>query len=153
MTKFKDVFAWSYKELKGIPKSICKHKIELITNARPIKQRPYQIDPNYARRVREDLDKKHTQFIFPTKTTQWLSPLVIILKKNGKLCICVDYQKLNSQTKKDPFPLPFLDSILDLIVRHDMYSLMDGYSGYNQMKVVEEDKEKMLFIIEWGAYA
>jgi hypothetical protein len=57
LTKFKDVFAWSYKELKGIPRSICKHKIELIVDARPIKQRPYQMNLNYAQKVREDFDK------------------------------------------------------------------------------------------------
>jgi hypothetical protein len=101
------------------------------------------MNPNYAQRVREDLDKLlDTQFIFPIETTQWLLPLVIISKKNGKLHICVDYQKLNSQTKKDPFPLPFLDSILDTMVGHEMYSFMDGYSGYNQVKMVEKDKGK-----------
>jgi hypothetical protein len=65
----------------------------------------------------------------------------------------VDYQKLNSQTKKNPFPLPFLDSILDIVVGHEIYSFMDRYSGYNQVKMVEEDKEKMSFNFEWGAYA
>jgi hypothetical protein len=55
--------------------------------------------------------------------------------------------------KKDPFPLPFLDSILDIVVGHEMYSFMDRYSGYNQVKMVEEDKEKMSFSYEWGAYA
>jgi hypothetical protein len=53
-------------------------------------------------------------FILYIETTQWLSPLVIVPKKNGKLRICVDYCKLNVQTKKDPFPLPFMDLVLDL---------------------------------------
>jgi hypothetical protein len=65
----------------------------------------------------------------------------------------VDYQKLNSQTKKDPFPLPFLDLVLDTTARPKMDPFMDGYSGYNQVKMVEEDKEKTSFIFEWGAYA
>jgi hypothetical protein len=68
------------------------------------------------------------------ETTQWLSPLVIVPKKNGKLCICMDYQKLNAQTKKDPFSLPFLDSILDSVVGHKIYSFMDRFNGYNQFK-------------------
>ncbi len=79
--------------------------------------------------------------------------MVIIPKKNGKLQICVDYHKLNVQTKKDPFPLPLLDSVLDSVVKHDTYSFMDGYSGYNQAKMVEEDKDKTTSISEWGAYA
>jgi len=65
----------------------------------------------------------------------------------------VDYHKLNDQTKKDPFPLPFLDLVLDLVVGHKMYSFMDGYSGYNQIKMAKENKDKMTFISEWGTYA
>ncbi len=67
--------------------------------------------------------------------------------------ICVDYHKLNAQTKKDPFSLPFLDWVLDLVVGHEMYSFMDGYNNYNQVKMAIEDKEKTTFILEWGAYA
>jgi hypothetical protein len=74
-------------------------------------------------------------------------------KKNGKLCICVDYQKLNAQIKKDPFSLPFLDSIFDLMVGHKIYSFMYGYNGYNQVKMPKEDKEKTTIILKWGAYA
>jgi len=99
------------------------------------------MNPNYVQRVKEGLDKLlDAQFIFPIETTQWLSPLVIVPKKNGKLNIYVDYRKLNSQTKKDPFPLPFLDLVLDIVVRHEMYSFMDGYSCYNQVKMVKKDK-------------
>ncbi len=71
---------------------------------------------------------------------------MIIQKKNGKLQICVDYHKLNVQTKNDPFPLPFLDLVLDLVVGHKMYSFMDGYSGYNQIKMAKENKDKTTFI-------
>jgi hypothetical protein len=79
-----------------------------------------KMNPNYALKVREDLDKLlDIGFIYPIETTQWL--------KNGNLQIYVDYCKLNVQTKKDPFPLPFLDSVIG----HEMYFFMDGYSGYN----------------------
>jgi hypothetical protein len=94
------------------------------------------MNPNYTLRIRENLDKLlDVGFIYLIQTTQWLSPLVIVPKKNGKLRICVDYRKLKAQTKKDPFTLPFLDSILDSIVGHEMYSFMDGYSNYNQIKM------------------
>jgi hypothetical protein len=67
--------------------------------------------------VKEDLNKLlDARFIYPIEMMQWLSPLVIVPKKNGKLKICAYYRKLNTQTKKDPFPLPFLDSV----ARHDM---------------------------------
>jgi hypothetical protein len=135
------------KELKGIFIEICEHKILLMANAQPIKHKQYRMNPNYTLKVREDLDKFiDARFIYPIKTTQWLSPLLIVPKKNGKLRICVDYRKLNAQTKKDPFPLPFLDSNLDYVVGHEMYYFMDGYNGYNQVKMAKEDKEKTTFI-------
>jgi hypothetical protein len=56
LIKFKGVFAWSYKELKGFPRSICEHKIKLIIDACPMKQQPYWMNLNYAQRIREDLD-------------------------------------------------------------------------------------------------
>jgi hypothetical protein len=73
-------------------------------------------------------------------------------KAKSQITLCVDYQKLNSQTKKKPFPLPFLDLVLDIVARHEMYSFMDGYNGSSQVKMLE-DKKKMSFISEWGAYA
>jgi hypothetical protein len=94
--------------LKGIPKEICEPKSELSTDAQPIKQIKYIMNPNYALKVKEDLDKLlDIGFIYPIETTQWLSPLVIVPKKNGKLQICVDYHNLNVQTKRIHFPYPF----------------------------------------------
>lgn len=59
-------------------------------------------------------------------------------KKNKKLGICEDYQKLNAATVLDPFPLPYMDSILDDVAKHEMYSFLDGFSGYNQIRMVTE---------------
>jgi hypothetical protein len=98
-------------------------------------KRQDKLNSNYVLKVKEDLDKLlDARFIYPTEITKSLSPLVIVPKKNDKLKICVDYQKLNAQTKKDSFPLSFLDSILDTIASHDMYSFLHGYSGYNEVK-------------------
>ncbi len=89
LVEYIDVFAWSYKELKGIPKEVCEHKIELMVNVQLIKQKQYIMNPNYALRVKEDLDKLlNARFIYFIETTQWLSLLVIVPKKNGKLRIC-----------------------------------------------------------------
>ena len=78
---------------------------------------------------------------------------MVVPKKNGKLRVCVDYRKLNAQTIKDPFPLPFTDLMLDQVAGHEMYSFMDSNSGYNQLvAIAPKDKEKTTFIIEWGAF-
>ncbi len=64
----------------------------------------------------------------------------------------MDYTRLNSLTKKDPYPFPFIDEVLDSVVGKELYSFLDGFNNYNQVKIKAEDKEKTTFIIEWGAF-
>jgi len=148
-----DVFAWSYRDLKRIPAALAEHKIELETDHRPIHQSRYRMNPNYAKAVKEDIDRLlEAGFIEPVEEASWLSPIVVVPKKNGKLRICVDYRKLNQATRKDPFPLPFTDDVLDEVAGHPLYSFMDGRSGYNSIGVYPPDRYKTAFITEWGAY-
>ena len=83
-------------------------------DATPIQQHRYQMNPNYAAKVKEEIDKLlKVGFIYPVNKATWLSPIVIVPKKNKKLRVCVDSWKLNAATVSDPFPLPFTDSLLD----------------------------------------
>ncbi len=66
-------------------------------------------------------------FIKPIKKATWLSPIVVMFKKNGKLKICVDFRKLNVAIKKDPYPLPFIDDVINAIVGHEVYTFLDGF--------------------------
>ena len=82
--------------------------------------------------MKEELDKiLRAGFIKPIGQAAWLSPIVVVPKKSGKLRVCVDYQKLNAATIKDPFPMPFVDTLLDDVAGHEMYNFLDGFSGYN----------------------
>ena len=84
--EYKDIFAWSYHDLLGIPESIYQHRIELETGAIPVHQRRYCMNPNYASVVKKDINKLlDAGFIVPVETTTWLSPIVVVPKKNGKL--------------------------------------------------------------------
>ena len=74
-------------------------------------------------------------------------------KKNGKLRICRDFRKLNSATRKDYFPLPFTDAILDGVVGHECYTFLDGFSGYNQVQIAPEDRPLTTFTTDWGTFA
>ena len=66
--------------------------------------------------VKEELQKLlQVGFIYTISDRQWVSPLVVVPKKNGKWRICVDYRKLNKATLKDYFPLPFIDQVLDAL--------------------------------------
>ncbi len=81
-----------------------------------------------------------------------VSPIVIIPKKNGKLKICIDFIKLNVATKKDPYPLPFINDMLNTIARYEGYSFLDGYLGYHQISIALENKYKTTFFTYWGAF-
>jgi hypothetical protein len=101
------------------------------------------MNPNYVSKVQEDLDcLLGTRFVIPVGLTKWLSPIVIVPKKNGKLRICVDYKWLNSLTKKDPYPLPFIDEVLNSITIKELYSFLDGFNGYNQLRFESKIKRK-----------
>jgi hypothetical protein len=58
----------------------------------------------------------------------WLSPIMLMPKKIENLRICVDFKKLNKTTKKNPYPLPFFDEVLNIVIRYEAYSFLDGYS-------------------------
>ena len=67
--------------------------------------------------------------------------------------VCIDYRKLNAATKKDHFPLPFIDQILDKLLGQGFYSFLDGYSTYNQLVIHPDDQEKTTFTCPFGTYA
>jgi hypothetical protein len=81
-----------------------------------------------------------------------LSPIVVVLKKNGKMRICIDFIKLNTATKKDPYPLLFTYEMLNIIVGHEAYFFLDVYSGYHQMFRALEDKYKTTFVTNWRTF-
>jgi putative transposase len=81
-----------------------------------------------------------------------LSPIVIVPKKNGKFRVCIDFKKLNVATKKDPYPLPFRNEVLNIVTRYKAYSFLDGYSRYHQIFIALEDKYKIAFVTNWGAF-
>ena len=64
----------------------------------------------------------------------------------------VDYWKLNAATVTDAFPLPFADGILDAVAGHEMYSFLDGFSRYDQVRMHPKDQEKATFVAEWGVF-
>ena len=66
--------------------------------------------------------------------------------------ICIDYRKLNKTTRKDHFPLPFMDQMLDRLVGHEHYCFMDGYLGYNHITIAPEDHEKTTFTCLYGTF-
>src|SRR4051812_32339267 len=82
----------------------------------------------------------------------WASPVVIVAKKTGDKRICVDYRKLNEVTKKNAYPLPRIDDMLESFRTANWFTTLDLASGYWQVEIEEKDKEKTAFITNFGLY-
>ena len=102
--------------------------------------------------------------IYAISDSSWVSPVQVVPKKGGMTVVkndknellptrtvtgwrvCIDYRKLNKATRKDHFPLPFIDKMLDRLVGFEYYCFLDGYLGYNQIAIAPEDKNKILHL-------
>jgi len=147
LKEFKDAFTWTYKDLKGILPELAQHIIELDTLIPPAHQARYILNLNYVVVIKHDIDKLLiTGFIQLIEKAPWLSTIVVVLKNNGKLRICVDFRKLNRVTKKKTLSLPFFDEVLNIITWYEAFSFLDGYSGYRQNSIAPEDKYKKKII-------
>ena len=158
LKKHKESIAWSIEELKGISPSICMHKILLEETSRPSVEHQRRLNPVMKEVVmKEVLKLLNAGFIYAISDSPWVSPVHVVPKKGGFTVIrnekneliptrtvtgwrvCIDYRKLNTATRKDHFPLPFIDQMLDRLAGHPHFCFLDGYSGYNQISIAPED--------------
>jgi hypothetical protein len=159
LKEYSYVFAWAPTDLEGIPAELGEHSINLQEGAVPVRQCQYRLNPRYSLMVKEEIDRLlEAGFIYPVNNFEWVSPIVVVPKKVGtdekvKIRVCQDFWKLNSATKKDYFPLPFTDIILDHVAGHQQYNILDGFSGYNQVFIRKSDQLKTMFTTEWGTFA
>jgi hypothetical protein len=151
--EFRDIFAWSYEEMSGIDPSIVVHEIKTYPGAKPVRQCLHPVHPRKATAIKLEVEKLlKASFIYPMALTEWVSNPVPIDKKGGSIRVCVDYWDINKACPKDNFPTPFVDQIVDDCAGSEIFSLMDGFSGYNQINIVPEDQDKMDFIYPWGTF-
>ena len=164
LRKYKEAVAWSIEDLKGISPSICMHKILLEDNAKTYIEHQRRMNLVMKEVVIKEVRKwLNAGFIYAISDSSCVSPVhvvpkkgrftVIINEKNELIRIrtvtgwrvCIDYRKLNSATRKDHFPLPFIYQILDRLVGQPHFCFLYGYSGYNQISIAPEDQEKTTF--------
>ena len=133
-----DVFAWSYEDMPGLDPSIVQHPLPILPHARPVKQKLRRLHPRWSLQVKEEIQRQlSVGFISVVKYPEWLSNVVLVPKKDGKVRVCVDFRDLNKASLKDDFPLPHIDLLVDGTAGHSMLSFMDGFSGYNQILMAD----------------
>ncbi|XP_073049483.1 uncharacterized protein [Primulina eburnea] len=168
----KGAFAWKVADIKGINPSVCMHKILMEEKYSPLVQPQRRLNPKMQEVVKaETIKLLDAGIIYPISDSAWVSPVQCVPKKGGITVItnenneliptrtvtgwrvCIDYRKLNDATRKDHFPLPFIDQMLERLAGHEFYCFLDGYSGYNQIMIAPEDQEKTTFTCPYGTFA
>jgi len=146
LEEFKDCFAWEYEEMPGLSRDVVEHRLPLLPGAKIVKQAPIRFSPNIILIIKEEVERLlKAKFIRTARYVQWLSNVVPVMKKNGKLRICIDFRDLNNATPKDEYPMPIADMMVDSAAGNKVLSFMDGYSGYNQIFIDQDDVPKTAF--------
>ncbi|XP_031382022.1 uncharacterized protein LOC116196442 [Punica granatum] len=172
LREHKEAIGWTIADIKGISPLICTHRIMLEAECKPIVQPQRRLNPTLKEVVKKEVLKLlDAGIIYPISDSKWVSPVQVVPKKGGMTVVknevnkliptrtvtgwrvCIDYRKLNDATRKDHFPLPFIDQMLEKLAGHDYYCFLDGYSGYNQIHIAPEDQEKTTFTCPYGTFA
>ncbi|XP_061374695.1 uncharacterized protein LOC133316911 [Gastrolobium bilobum] len=140
LKKHKATIGWSFSDLKGINPSFCTHKILMKDDIKPVRQPQRRLNPTMKEVVRKEVVKLlDAGMIYHISDSAWVSPVQIVPKKGGVTVVrnennkliptravtgwrmCVDYRRLNAATRKDHFPIPFLDQMLERLAGHGFY--------------------------------
>ena len=153
LTDYQDVFAWSYQGLPRLNPDIVQHRLPLNPGCSPVKQKLRRMKPEMSLKIKEEVRKQFDDgFLAVTRYPKWVANIVPFPKKDGKMQMCVDYRDINRASRKDNFPLPHIDVLVDNTASFALFSFMDGFSSYNQIKMAPEDMEKTMFITLWGTF-
>jgi len=140
--------------MPGIPREFVEHALRIKPNTKPVKQALRRFLEPKRRAIGEEVNQLlDAQFIQETKKATWIENPVLVPKKDMDVMrMCVDYGPVNKHCSKDHFPLPRIDQIIDSTAGCDLLSFLDAYSGYNQIRMKEEDEEHTSFITPYGVF-
>ncbi|RDY03923.1 Retrovirus-related Pol polyprotein, partial [Mucuna pruriens] len=140
LRQHKKAIGWKLSDLPGINPSICMHKI-LMEEDIKLQQR---LNPTILDVVKKEVTKLlAVGIIYPISDSQWVSPVQVL---------CIDYRRLNQATRKDQFPLPFIDQMLEKIAGKSHYCFLDRFSGYMKIHIALKDQHKTTFTCPFGTF-
>jgi RNase H-like domain found in reverse transcriptase/Reverse transcriptase (RNA-dependent DNA polymerase) len=163
---------YTIDDIKGISPSVCMHRILMEDDHKPSIESQKRLNPNLKDVVKKKVLKLlDAGIIYPISDSNWVSPIHVVPKKDRTTVIrndnneliptrvvtgwrmCIDYRKLNKATRKDHFPLPFIDQMLERLAKHTHFCYLDGYSGFFQIPIHPSDQEKTTFTCPYGTFA
>ncbi|CAN6679878.1 unnamed protein product [Malus baccata var. baccata] len=172
LQEYKTAIGWTLADIKGISPTTCMHRILLEEGSKTSREAQRRLNPPMIEVVKKEIIKLlDCGVIYPISDSRWVSPVQCVPKKSGVIVVanaenelvpthiqtgwrvCIDYRKLNTITRKDHFPLPFIDQMLERLAGYAFYYFLDGYSGYNQIVIAPEDQEKTTFTCSFGTFA
>ena len=123
--------------MPGLDIDIVVHQLPLREECAPVKQKLRRVKPEMLLKIKEVVKKQlDAGFLEVAKYPQWVANIVPVSKKDGKVRMCVDYCDLNRVSPKDNFSLSHIDTLVDNTTKHSLFSFMDGFLGYNQIRMV-----------------
>jgi len=139
--------------MPGLDSQVTMHRLNINSNAKPVKQQQRRFRPEIMEAIQSEVKKLiDSDFIREEQHPDWVANIVPVTKKNGKIWVCIDFRDLNQACPKDEFPLPITDIMIDNTRGFEWMSFMDGFSGYNQIKMHPDDKKYTSFRIPLGVY-
>ncbi|GJV77943.1 putative reverse transcriptase domain-containing protein [Tanacetum coccineum] len=147
---FVDVFP---EDLSGLPpQRQVEFRIDLILGATPVAKSPYRLAPSEMQELSEQLQELQDKGFIRPSHSPWGAPVLFVKKKDGSMCMCVDYRELNKLTVMNRYPLPRIDDLFDQLQGVRYLSRIDIRSGYHQLRVHEKDIPQTAFIMRYGHF-
>ena len=136
----RDVFAWTYEDMLEIDPSVIVHRLNVSPSFPPIRQKKRVFALERDQAIAEEVRKlQEASFKREVYYLDWLANVVMVKKASGKWRMCMDFNDLNKACPKDSYPFPRVDVLVDSTARHQLLSFMDAFSGYNQIRMHEDD--------------
>jgi hypothetical protein len=172
LKKHRNVIRYSINDLNGLSPAFCTHRIPMEEQCKPVVDHQRRLTHAMSEVVKKEVIKLlDAGIIYPVPHSEWVSPVHFVPKKGGLTMVkneknelipqrtvtgwwmCIDYRKLNKATKKDHFPLPFIDEMLDRLANNAYFCFLDRYSGFMQIPIHPYDQHKTMFTCPYGAFA
>ncbi|XP_020224220.1 uncharacterized protein LOC109806258 [Cajanus cajan] len=113
--EYKDCFAWDYDEMPGLDRGLVEHRLPMMPGKKPVKQSPRRFALEVIEKIKEEIEGLlKAKFIRTSRYVEWISNIVLIIKKNGKLRVCINFRDLNTATPKDEYPMPIAETMIDV---------------------------------------